>query len=442
VDRHVGKHKKRHGKTASKSAWSSDSAIADETALETLRPGSTASTSGRARLRVGVLSFAASGSERSENLAFALGQEITTALGRFRCFDVIAGMSANSAAPTFVVREHQFRRMDLDYLVDLTLSENGQGTEVKVRLLDLSGNAQAIWSERLDLTNYGAHPIDEFVAMHVAGCIGPVIPLIEGDLKRRNRYGATGFLRRALPLMFSMERDKFRQAGQLIKFGLEADPDNAEIAAWAARWQHFNISMGYGPHSQQEFIKTRDLALRAMKLNPDNAEALGMYAHYCAFLEKEFDTALHYFDRSLHLNPSLAFIWGLSSPTYCYIGEPRRALQCLDHCRELAPFDPYMSCFEPLYAMAYLFNEDYERAAMAGRGGVEAFPNFVNGYKPLVASLGHLGRREEAKPYVDKLLRLEPGFTVEKFRAVYPIKKAADRKRYMEGLREAGIPAR
>ena len=79
---------------------------------------------------------------------------------------------------------------------------------------------------------------------------------------------------------------------------------------------------------------------------------------------------------------------------------------------------------------------------MVGRGGVEVFPDFVNGYKPLVAALGHLGRREEAKPYVDKLLRLEPGFTVEKFAEVYPIKKAADRKRYMEGLREAGIPAR
>jgi tetratricopeptide (TPR) repeat protein/TolB-like protein len=442
VDRHVGKHKKRRGKTASKSAWSSDSAIADETALETPRPGSTASTSGRARLRVGVLSFAASGSERSENFAFALGQEITAALGRLRCFDVIAGMSANSAVPTFVVREHQFRRIDLDYLVDLTLSENGQGTEVKVRLLDLSGNAEAIWSKRLDLTHYGVRQIGDLVATHVLGRVDPGIPLIAGDLNLRERHGASGFLRRAIVLMASTEREKFQRAGQLINCALKIDPDDAEIAAWAARWQYFNITLGYGPHSQQEFVKVQYLSLRAMKLNPDNAEALGMYAHYCAFLEKEFDTALHYFDRSLRINPSLAFIWGLSGPTYCYVGEPRMALQCLDHYRELAPFDPYMSCFELLYAMAYLFNEDYERAAMAGRSGVEAFPDFVNGYKPLVAALGHLGRREEAKPYVDKLLRLEPGFTVEKFAEVYPIKKAADRKRYMEGLREAGIPAR
>jgi tetratricopeptide (TPR) repeat protein len=442
MDRHVGKHKKRHGKTASKSAWSSDSAIADETALETLRRGSTASTSGRARLRVGVSSFAASGSERSENLAFALGQEITAALGRFRCFDVIAGMSANSAVPTFVVREHQFRRMDLDYLVDLTLSENGQGTEVKVRLLDLSGNAEAIWSKRLDLANCGMHQIGEFVAMHVVSCIGPVIPLIEGDLKRRNRYGATGFLRRALPLMFSMERDKFQQAGQLLKFGLEADPDNAEIAAWAARWQYFNISMGYARHSREEVAKVGDFARRAMRSDPDHAEGLGIYAHYCSFTEKRFGTALDYFDRSLRINPSLAFIWGMSALTYSYIGEPTTALECLDRYRELAPFDPYICHFELVYTIAYLFNQDYERAVIVGRRAVAALPGFVNAYKPLIAAMGHLGRREEAKPYANALLNLEPDFTVANFAEVYPIKKTSDRKRYMEGLREAGIPAR
>ena len=375
-------------------------------------------------------------------MAFALAHEITAALGCLRCFDVIAASSPKSAVPTCPVREHQFQRMGLDYLVDLTLSEVGQDTEIKVRLLDLRANAQPIWSKLLDLTDSAMHQIGEFVATHVAGCVGPVIPVIEGVSKRRSNYAATGFLRRAVPLMFSMERKKFRQAGQLIKLALDIEADDAAIVAWAARWQHFNISLGYGPHTRQEFVKARDLALRAVKMNPDNAEALGMYAHYCAFVEKEFDTALHYFDRALHLNPSLAFIWGLSSPTYCYIGEPTMALRRLDHYRELAPFDPYISCFERLYAIAYLFNEDYERAAMIGQRTVAAIPGFVNGYKPLVAALGHLGRREEAKPYVDKLLRLEPAFTVEKFAEVYPIKKAADRKRYMEGLRLAGAAAR
>ena len=60
----------------------------------------------------------------------------------------------------------------------------------------------------------------------------------------------------------------------------------------------------------------------------------------------------------------------------------------------------------------------------------------------MIASLGHLGRRQEAAPYVQKLLSLEPDFTIEKFRKAYPFKLVEDRDNYCKGLRLAGIPKR
>jgi adenylate cyclase len=187
---------------------------------------------------------------------------------------------------------------------------------------------------------------------------------------------------------------------------------------------------------------TQNHAVRAIKLDPDNAEALGIYAHICSIVDKDFDSALHYFDRSLRLNPSLAFVWALSSATYSYIGDPEVALQRLERYGELAPLDPYYFWFEHLYAIAYTFKGDYERAVIVGRRANKANPEFVSCYKPLIASLGHLGRRDEAKPYIAKLLSLEPNFTVERFGHVYPFKKDGDRKRYMQGLHLAGVPER
>jgi hypothetical protein len=83
---------------------------------------------------------------------------------------------------------------------------------------------------------------------------------------------------------------------------------------------------------------------------------------------------------------------------------------------------------------------EYEQAAIVGRRVVMANPQFVNGYKPLIAALGHLDRIEEAAPYVRTLLQLEPNFTVQRFAQTYPLKKEIDRARYMEGLRLAGVP--
>jgi hypothetical protein len=106
----------------------------------------------------------------------------------------------------------------------------------------------------------------------------------------------------------------------------------------------------------------------------------------------------------------------------------------------LAPFDPYFLLFESMYTMAYLFKGEYEPAAVVGRRSVKNNPLFSNGYKPLIAALGHLGLRDEAKPYVDTLLSLEPDFTVERFGRTYPFKLADDRTHYMKGLILAGVP--
>jgi DNA-binding SARP family transcriptional activator/Tfp pilus assembly protein PilF len=391
------------------------------------------------RLRVGVLPFQGDGSPRSESLALSLSQEIAGALSRFRWFDVIApvslmGMPASDSA------ENLLRRKHLNYIVGGSLSGSEEKFQIGVRLLDLTEDSRAVWSDRFELSVGALDQVNELITAPVVARIDPVILFIESRPTRSQRSGAAGLVLQAIPLVYSMEREKYDEAGRLIYQALQVDPDNAMAAAWAAYWQVFNVGQGWAEDPGRAVEMAQELAMRAIRIDPDNAEALGIYAHVCAFLDKDFDSALHYFNQALRLNPNLAFIWALSAPTYCYIGEPEEALRRLERCRDLAPFDPYFRCWESMYTMAYTFKGDYEKAVNVGRRSVRASPEFSNGYKPLIAALGHLRRRREAKPYVEKLLALEPGFTVEHFGKIYPFRKPDDRKRYMQGLLLAGVP--
>jgi tetratricopeptide (TPR) repeat protein len=397
---------------------------------------------GSSRLRVGVLPFQAMRSLQEDNLAFSLSQEIAAALARFRWFDVIAPASLTRGPSESPVSEDMLKHMQLNYVVDGTLSCNATHFQISVRLFDITGDVRPVWNDCFKLRVGALHRLNELVTARIVGQIDPVILFIEGQPRRREHYGPTGLLLLAVPLMYSLEREKYEEAGRLIDSALKIDPDNAMVSAWAAHWQIYHVGQGWAQDAGQAFAAAQEHALRAIRIDPDNAEALGIYAHVCAFLEKDFDRALYYFDRALRLNPNLAFIWALSALTYCYIGEPDDALRRLAKYRNLTPFDPYPYIYENPYTVAYTIKGDYERAIIVGRRVTKAIPGFVNGYKPLLASLGHLGRLDEARHYVEKLLALEPDFTVERFGQVYPFKKASDRDRYMTGLRLAGVPER
>jgi DNA-binding SARP family transcriptional activator len=393
-------------------------------------------TSSRDRLRVGVLAFREVDCANEKGLALSLSHEIAAGLARFRWFDVISPTSLGWGRST----DEQYEYAKLDYVVDGSISGNGRQLQISVRLLDLAGQAQPVWSERFDIALSHVHRLDELVTRPIVARIDPDILHIEGQPKRREPFGKTGLLLRAIPLIFTMERNQYEEAGRLIKQALVLEPDNAMVEAWAAHWHNFYIGQGWAKDIDKAKAEVQQHGLRAITLDPENDEALGIYAHSCSRIASDFDTALSFFDRALRLNPSSAFNWGLSSLTYCYIGEPDVALQRLKRYGELASPELHLSYFETFYTVAYTFKGDYERAVLVGRRSVEANPHFVNGYKPLIASLGHLGRREEAQVFVNKLLSLEPNFTIERFGQMYPLKKVLDRDRYMAGLRLAGVP--
>jgi TolB-like protein/DNA-binding winged helix-turn-helix (wHTH) protein len=400
---------------------------------------------GRTRLRVAVLPFQGNGhgksAERGEDLAFSLSHDIADALARFRWFDVVAPVSFTHRNSVNYSAEELLQRKELDYAVDGTVSRHGRMIEINVRLLDLIQRTQPVWSQRFELEAHELHRLNEMVTRRVVGSIDPVSLFIEGQPNRREHYGATGLQLLAIPLLYSMEQEKFTRAGVLIHRAMEIDPKDAMAPTWAALWHIIRVGQGWVQDLAGTLAIAETLTRKAIQLDPENAMALGIYAHTCAW-KKDFDAAVHFFDRSLRLNPNLAFIWALSASTYCYIGEPGAALQRLKRYRDLAPFDPLSRFFECVYVVAYAFKGDYEQAVLVGRGAAKANPDFSAVYKPLIAALGHLRRADEAKPYIAKLLSLEPHFTVEHHAKTYPFKRASDRQRFMRGLLLAGVPAR
>ena len=122
-----------------------------------------------------------------------------------------------------------------------------------------------------------------------------------------------------------------------------------------------------------------------------------------------------------------------------FLGQAEEALEEFDTAARLSPHDPYMWLFETNRAGARIALGQFEEAERFARSAIRRPGAGFWAYANLASALGHLGRIDEARPIIVKLLELKPGFSREFFESVWIGVDPSHLETYFEGLRKAGL---
>ncbi|WP_146101514.1 BTAD domain-containing putative transcriptional regulator [Rhodopila globiformis] len=400
----------------------------------------------RGGVHIGVMPFRLAGvADEDAHLASGLADEITLALARFRWLFIVSSNSLGRFAAEQRDEAAIRRELGLDFLLDGTVQRFGGTIRANLRLLDLRAGNQIVWAQRFDRPADDLLSLQDEIAAEVVAQIDPEILLIEAKRStNRSHVDATAYdlMLRAIPLMNRMERDAFLRAGQLLEDAITLEPDYAAAYAWYAYWHIFLVGQDWAADAPAVMRAAGELAERAIVLDPHDARGLSISGHVRAFLHRRLDEAKALHERALALNPNLAMTWALSAVTYAYAGDPEEAEQRAKRYKKLSPMDPHAFFFDAFFVLVHLMKRDYQAAVDTGRSVSQLNPSFSASYKPYLAALGHLHRDQEAETIRNRLLAIEPDFTIERFLDVTPMEREADRLHYAEGLRLAGIRER
>ena len=250
---------------------------------------------------------------------------------------------------------------------------------------------------------------------------------------------AEGRIAAAVVSMFRLTRADLDRSEVILRQHM-ATQASAQGYAWLAFLNTFRVGQRFNPQDAALIEETQHLARKALEMEPGNALVAALVGHIHSYLFGEFDTAAGLFEQSLRVNPAQTLAWDLYAMLHAYAGQPKRALAMAKWARHLGAFSPHRYYFETTRAITGNFSAEHRTAIEAGTAALAERPDFNSLLRVLVSSHAHLDRPDEARVFLDRLLQVEPNFSVSSLReAGYPGLDTEGGRHFLDGLIKAGV---
>ena len=399
----------------------------------------------RSALRLRVAPLRSIGVDQDDGLALGLAEEVSAGLSRFRWISCVPGSLWPNPANGEEAAADARTRLDADLVLDGTIQHGLGRVRIIVRLIDMRADGEIAWAGRFDRPTTDSLSMQDELGAAIVAQVDPELMKLEGRRAAKAQpddMTAQDLLLQALPAIYRLERGSYLDARRLLEASLQADPSSSVAHGWLAYWYLLYVGQGWASDPAQASAEASRLAERAVMLDPGDARALTLAGHVRGFLARHPEEASALHQRAIALNPNLAIAWCFSGLSHLYLGQPEEALRRINQAIRLSPSDPHVFFFDMALIMPHLMSGDCAGAIEAGRRAVELNPLFSSAYKGYLAALGWMQPSREMGGVRDRLLALEPGFSVEAAVTRSPLKRPEDIARYAEGLRRAGLPER
>jgi len=383
-----------------------------------------------------------SGDPEQEFFADGMAEEIITALSRYRWFFVIARNSSFTYKGRAVDVTQVAKELGVRYVLEGSVRKAGNRVRVTAQLIDAT-TGNHIWAERYDRELDDIFALQDEITETIVAAIEPELGAVERERARRKppeNLDAWGFYQRALWRFFSDQtRDGLAEAKQLLERSCELDPGFATAYGELA-WTHIaDIHRGFTEDPEASLEQAARAAEKAVALDARDPVACFALGRVHIF-RHAYQQAIAEMEAALGLNVSSDRGYYCLGLALLYGGRAEQSIPQLERAIRLNPRSPILWAHLDMLARAYFNLERYEEAAVwfekATRQPHASFLPFVHA----AATLGHLGRIDEARNMLAEGKKRKPDFsadTVKSTVGVYGRYSGADR--IVDGLRKAGL---
>ncbi len=299
-----------------------------------------------------------------------------------------------------------------------------------------------MWAEGYDRVLEDIFTVQDEVTEAIVAAIAPELGKAEqqrATSKTSGNLNVWEVYQRGMWHLYQRTRDDLTESRRLFEAALSLDPSLSHACSALVDAYYYEIVLGLADSAADNRDKALQLARRAVELDPDDAAA------HCAMgkariARREHALAVPELQLAIDLNPNLAWAhYGLGAAAV-FSGHGDPAIAHLERAIRLSPRDQHMGSFMVRLAEAYLAKRDYEGAVEWARKALQQQGFQWSRYAALLAGLGFLGEKDEARRVIGECLAQRPDFSVSMVRDTHLYTDASTLDHYLEGLRHAGVP--
>jgi adenylate cyclase len=386
-----------------------------------------------------VLPFADLSAERDqEHFGDGVAEEILNALTKIGDLRVPARTSCFAFRGLNLDARDIGRRLGVEALLEGSVRKAAHRLRISVQLID-ARNGYQLWSERFDREVADIFAIQDEIASSVVRALGLSVDQGEKDhlvKTSTTNVEAYEFCLRGRKLFQKWTRENINLARAMFERAVAIDPNFA--AAWAGlATAHVHL---HGSDSEPHLDRAREASTRALKLEPQSAEAHVAAAQGLSMEQHYADAALE-FERAIELDPTLFDAYYYYARSRFKSGDLEKSLHLFRRAQSVRPDDYQAVYLEALVLMQLRgwneAREAYERGLESSRKHLALHPNDARAYVLGAGAFARLGQTVHAKEWAEHAISLAPDDDAILYNAGCALAVVGEEERALDALQQA-----
>ena len=371
-------------------------------------------------LSIVVLPFAnLTGDPQQAYVADGITAAVTADLSRIPDAFIVSTATAFAYKDKAVTVQQIGKELGVRFALQGGVQRSGDKIRINAQLADTKTNAQ-LWSESFDGSQADLFALQETITTRIGNSIGRemvVVAARESDAKGSDPKAADLVMRaRALYSKPTMSLKNLAAMEALYRQALLLEPENVHAMvglAVALKNAADNGFVADPSAKERHFVESRDLALKAKELAPNDAQIYNALSAY-ASNHDDYEGAVRAGAMAVSLDPKTPFQYSNLADHYIYAGQPMRAIELLAQGIRLDPRNLHETILNNMGRAQFMTGED-DAAIQWLSKALDVNPGSTSSQAYLTAAYARKGDRNRSRTAAAALMRADPNFRLSTF---------------------------